>query len=106
MLHGVPDYIQPFVFQFCITCSDWPQSTTGKKNVLLKAKKLSDKDVLAFIAFENELRKARNAGCTTQDYYSVRSKYWSCQVQDGSCSWGGFYTLKVSLFGESLQTSH
>lgn len=72
-----------------------------KKHILLKAKILSGKDILAFVAFENELRKAHKAGCTTQDYYSVRSKYWSCEIQDGSCSWGGFYTLKTFLFGES-----
>lgn len=73
-----------------------------KKHLLIRQKKLNEKDIRSFVAFENELRIARKDGCTTRDYYSIRSKYWTCQVEDGSCSWRGFYTLKALLFGEHL----
>jgi len=70
-----------------------------RNNILLHRKIFTPEDSLAFIGFENELRMARNAKCTTQEYYTVKSKYWNAQIQDGTCMWGGYFRLKIAWFG-------
>jgi len=70
-----------------------------KRNVLVNRKRLTSADSLAFLDFENALRKSHGHGCTNSDYYSIKSKYWNLLQVDGGCRWWGFYALKISLFG-------
>jgi hypothetical protein len=71
-----------------------------KRNVLIGRKTLTPEDSLAFIGFENELRARHKGGCTTQDYYTIKSKYWNCHIRDGGCTWPGFYSLTTAWFGQ------
>ena len=53
-----------------------------------------------FARFENELHFLKgDARCTTQDYYTLRSKSGIFIKRDGTCNWEGYYFLKESLFG-------
>jgi hypothetical protein len=53
-----------------------------------------------FARFENELHCLKgDAMCTTQDYYTLRSKSGTFAKRDGTCNWEGYYFLKNSLFG-------
>ena len=71
-----------------------------RRNVLVNRKVLTSADSLAFLDFENALRMAHGRGCTTRDYYSIKSKYGNLREVDGGCRWRGFYALKISLFGQ------
>lgn len=54
-----------------------------------------------FTSFENELRYLKDGGrCTTQDYYTIESKYGTFTKRDGFCNWTGFYLLKRAFFGD------
>jgi len=62
--------------------------------------KLTPKMESDFTRFENELRFVNDNGrCTTQDYYTIKSKYGVYAKRDGTCEWAGFYFLKNSLMG-------
>ena len=63
--------------------------------------KLTPKMEADFTDFENQLRLIKDGGlCTTQDCYTVESKYGTFSKRDGFCYWEGFYLLKRSLFGQ------
>ena len=64
------------------------------------AEKLLDADdELEFAAFETELSRRRDGGCTTIENYTMVSNYGSLSVSDGSCNWFGFTKLSQDLFG-------
>jgi hypothetical protein len=61
---------------------------------------LTNKNLQDFIRFENEINFAYDGGCTTTDWYDIKSKYLNIKKTDGSCSWDGFYYLRKSFFGD------
>jgi hypothetical protein len=67
---------------------------------LLKTVTLTTKNIQDFIRFENELNFVSDGGCTTTDWYDIKSKYLNKKATDGSCSWDGFYYLRKSFFGD------
>jgi len=67
---------------------------------LVKTVMLTKKNIQDFSKFENELNFVTNDGCTTTDWYEVKSKYLIKNVTDGGCSWTGFYYLRESFFGD------
>jgi hypothetical protein len=71
-----------------------------RNGTMLRTITMTNQNVQDFIRFENELSYARDGGCTTTDWYDVKSKYLNSKKTDGTCSWDGFYYLKKSLFGE------
>jgi hypothetical protein len=86
---------------------NWGYVTKKKKTTmrnhgdsLLKTVTLTKQNVQDFIRFENELNFVTDAGCTTTDWYDIKSKYLNKKATDGSCSWNGFYYLRKSFFGD------
>ena len=61
---------------------------------------LTNKNIRDFIRFENEINFAYDGGCTTTDWYDIKSKYLNIKATDGTCSWDGFYYLRKSFFGD------
>lgn len=68
---------------------------------LINTIRLTDKHIRDFIRFENELNYVEDGGCTTTDWYTVKSKYLNIERTDGGCRWNGFYVLCRSLFGSN-----
>jgi hypothetical protein len=66
---------------------------------LLKTVTLTKQNIQDFIRFENELNFVNDGGCTTTDWYDIKSKYLNMKAIDGSCNWDGFYYLRNSFFG-------
>jgi hypothetical protein len=86
---------------------NWNYITKKKKTTiqfrgdsLLKTATLTNKNIQDFIRFENELNFANTGGCTTTDWYDIKSKYLNIKKTDGGCSWNGFYFLRKSFFGD------
>jgi len=74
----------------------------GNGSHMILTAKLTPKMESDFTGFENELRLIKDGGrCTTQDYYTIESKYGAYTKRDGFCNWEGFYFLKQSFFGQS-----
>ncbi len=71
-----------------------------RDGAILKTVTMTSQNIEEFTRFENELNYARDGGCTTTDWYDVKSKYLNIKKTDGSCTWNGFYYLSKSLFGE------
>lgn len=67
---------------------------------ILKTVTLTNKNIQAFKRFENELNYVKAGGCTTTDWYDIKSKYLNTKKIDGSCTWNGFYYLRESFFGD------
>jgi len=67
---------------------------------LLKTVTLTPQNIKDFIRFENELNFVAGGGCTTTDWYDIKSKYLNKKATDGSCSWDGFHYLSKSFFGD------
>lgn len=67
---------------------------------LLKTVVLSNKQIEDFMKFENELNFASKGFCTTEDYYTIKSKYFNLHKIDGNCDWNGFRHLRKLFFGE------
>jgi hypothetical protein len=85
---------------------NWNYLTKRKKTTmqswgdsLLKTVTLTNKNIQDFIRFENELNFVTDEGCTTTDWYDIKSKFLNTKKTDGSCSWNGFYYLRISFFG-------
>lgn len=78
------------------------QFTRGqkKKAGAVKTVILTDEQIRVYTRFEQELRTASDAGCTTTDHYEVSSKYLQLKRTDGSCQWMGFNYLTKAFFGE------
>ena len=68
------------------------------KRYLVSRQLLDTTGQRAFIEFENELRYTGELGCTTTDYYTIRSPYWNGDYKDGNCSWSGFTVLALKIF--------
>ncbi len=67
---------------------------------LYKTVILTNKNIQDFTRFENELNFATDdGGCTTTDWYVIKSKFLDIKKIDGSCTWRGFYFLQKSFFG-------
>lgn len=66
---------------------------------LLKTVTLTKQNIQDFIRFENELNFTIEGGCTTTDWYDIKSKYLNIKKTDGNCTWDGFYYLRKSFFG-------
>ena len=62
---------------------------------------LTESNINDYIKFENELNFATKGGCTTTDWYEIKSKYLNLKKTDGSCNWNGFYYLRKSFFGKN-----
>ena len=73
---------------------------SNKTISLLKTVELTSNTIDDFVKFENELMFAKGTGCTTTDWYDLRSKDFSIKREDGTCMWNGFYYLQKSIFGE------
>jgi hypothetical protein len=71
-----------------------------KDGAILKIAIMTNQNIQDFTRFENELNYAREGGCTSTDWYDIKSKYLNIKKTDGTCSWDGFYYLKKSFFGE------
>jgi hypothetical protein len=70
-------------------------SANNKKQVAL-----TEDQKQAFIRFENELHAlGQRGGCTTRDYYTLRSRYGVFSKEDAGCQWEGYDFLKRALFG-------
>jgi len=67
---------------------------------LLKTVTLTTKNIQDFVRFENEINFVNDGGCTTTDWYDIKSKYLIKKATDGSCNWRGFYYLRKSFFGD------
>lgn len=67
---------------------------------LIKTVTLTRQNIQDFIRFENEINFVHDGGCTTTDWYDIKSKYLNKKATDGSCGWDGFYYLRKSLFGD------
>lgn len=59
---------------------------------------LTDKNIGDFIRFENELLLAKDDGCTTTDWYELKTPLGTIKRTDGSCTWNGFSFLSNSFF--------
>ncbi len=68
----------------------------GKK--LAKKAILTEKQIAAFVRFENEIGLISKGGCTTKDTYSISSKYLNGEFNDTSCQWNGFDFLTRTFF--------
>lgn len=86
---------------------NWGYVTKKKKTTmqvrgdsLLKTVTLTTKNIQDFIRFENEINFVNDGGCTTTDWYDIKSKYLNIKATDGSCIWDGFYYLRKSFFGD------
>jgi len=58
---------------------------------------LTDKDIQAFVNFENQLRSLKIGGCTTVDTYVLRYRNEKFQTSDGTCTWNGGRKLLQKL---------
>ena len=67
---------------------------------LVKTVTMTNQNIQDFIRFENELNFVNDGGCTTTDWYEIKSSYINKKATDGSCSWNGFYYLRKSFFGD------
>ncbi|RYY57899.1 MAG: hypothetical protein EOO05_17625 [Chitinophagaceae bacterium] len=74
-----------------------PSLEQGK---LLKEKTMSDADMAIVAAFEKEMTKRRDGGCTTSETYTMVSGYKTISVTDASCQWFGMNQLMSDLFGK------
>ena len=86
---------------------NWRYVTKKKKTTmqyrgdsLLKTVTLTKQNIQDFNRFENELNFVNDGGCTTTDWYDIKSSYLNKKATDGSCSWDGFYYLRKSFFGD------
>jgi hypothetical protein len=77
---------------------------------------LTDEQIKAFIKFENELSKIRPFGdtivyknqtiytveyiCTTEESYTLNSKYLNIEKKYNGCRWHGFGQLSAAFFGK------
>ncbi len=85
----------------------WSYVTMKKKTTmqyrgdsLIKKVTMTKQNIQDFIRFENEINFVTDGGCTTTDWYDIKSAYLIKKATDGSCSWDGFYYLRKSLFGD------
>lgn len=86
---------------------NWVYATKKKKTTmqtrgdsLIKTVSMTKQNIQDFIRFENEINFVNESGCTTTDWYAIKSKYLNIKATDGSCSWNGFYYLRKSLYGD------
>jgi hypothetical protein len=63
---------------------------------------LDDKKINDFIKFENEILHTDDYGCTTTNYFIIKSRYWNLFKTDGNCDWDGFNVLLTSFFGDAI----
>jgi len=86
---------------------NWSYVTKRKKtkmvnrgDSLVKTVTMTKQNIQDFYRFENELNFVNDGGCTTTDWYDIKSSYSSKKATDGSCNWDGFYYLRKSFFGD------
>lgn len=85
---------------------NWGYVTKKKRTIrvnrgdsLIKSVTMTTQNIEDFNRFENEINFVNDGGCTTTDWYDIKSKYLNIKATDGSCSWNGFYYLRKSFFG-------
>jgi len=66
-----------------------------KKNKI----KLTQTKIKSLIVFEKKLKLMNrpDGGCTTSDYYTIKSEIENYEITDSSCLWSGFHYLKKNL---------
>lgn len=78
-----------------------PAETLYITGALVKIRILTAAQLQDLIRFRKELTISRPGYCTTTDKYIINTKYGSHEISDGSCSWGGYYALQRSFFGDT-----
>ncbi len=81
-------------------CSGTNRNTLQRPDQLLKKTFMTAEHLRYFIRFENELLHLKEGGCTTTDWYCIRSRYLNVEITDAGCVWRGFDHLKKALFGD------
>ncbi|MBO9200494.1 MULTISPECIES: hypothetical protein [Niastella] len=69
---------------------------------LIKTMVLTTQNIQDFQRFENEVSIVWKMGCTTEERYEIKSKYWNLETTDGDCDWWGYSFLKRSFFGKKI----